>query len=63
MVEKYKVMIAGSFGYLKGKVLRIGHMGENARFEKVAYALSALQGALKELGFVCSCNMAEELYL
>jgi aspartate aminotransferase-like enzyme len=47
MLEEYNVMITGSFGYLEGKVLRIGHMGENARPEKVSYTLFALQKALE----------------
>ena len=32
MRTKYKIMLAGSFDELSGKVIRIGHMGENARF-------------------------------
>lgn len=60
MLEKYNVMIAGSFGYLQGKVLRIGHMGENARPEKVSYTLFALQKALDNFGFKCKKDMSSE---
>lgn len=51
MVEKYNVLIAGSFGYLSGKVIRIGHMGENATLNKVGYTLFALQKSLEFFGY------------
>lgn len=60
MLGKFNVMIAGSFGYLKGKVIRIGHMGDNARLDKAAYALLALQESLKYFGFESKANMVEE---
>jgi aspartate aminotransferase-like enzyme len=60
MNEKYNVFIAGSFGYLSGKVLRIGHMGENARVEKVSYTLFALQKALEHLGYECKSDLSGE---
>ena len=53
MVDEFNVFIAGSFGYLEGKVIRIGHMGENAKKDKMAYTLLALQTSLKSLGFEC----------
>ncbi|HEY8889382.1 MAG TPA: alanine--glyoxylate aminotransferase family protein [Clostridium sp.] len=59
MVDEFNVFIAGSFGYLKGKVIRIGHMGENARKDKMIYTLIALQSSLKSLGFECKKNMVE----
>ena len=59
MVDEFNVFIAGSFGYLQGKVIRIGHMGENAKKDKVAYTLLALQHSLRALGFECEKNMAE----
>ena len=40
-------MITRSFGYLAGKVLRIGHMGENATMENVKETLHALEEVLK----------------
>ncbi len=57
MVKNYNVLIAGSFGYLEGKVIRIGHMGENATIDKVSYVLSALQKSLKYFGFNCKGDM------
>lgn len=59
MREKYNVMIAGCFDVLAGKVIRIGHMGENARTEKVLKVMEALEGALSQLGFPLKCSMAE----
>lgn len=59
MIDGFNVFISGSFGYLQGKVIRIGHMGENARKDKMAYTLLALQNSLKALGFECEKNMVE----
>lgn len=50
MLEHYNVMMTGSFDELAGKVLRIGHMGENARPDKVATTLFALQKVLEHSG-------------
>ena len=57
--EKYNVFIAGSFGYLQDKVLRIGHMGESANIDKVAYTLLSLEMALKEVGFQCRVDLSK----
>lgn len=59
MLNKYNCFIAGSFGYLGGKVIRIGHMGENARTDKVLYTMYALGEALKEMGFECGKPLAQ----
>ena len=34
MLEKHNLLLAGSFGCFAGKLIRIGHMGENAYKEK-----------------------------
>jgi aspartate aminotransferase-like enzyme len=60
MLDKFNVFIAGSFGYLGGKVIRIGHMGENARIDKVTYTLVALQKALEHFKFALNVNLSEE---
>ncbi|MGL5100320.1 MAG: pyridoxal-phosphate-dependent aminotransferase family protein, partial [Fusobacteriaceae bacterium] len=49
MKERYSVLIAGSYGELKGKVLRIGHMGENISNNRVEYTLKALKNSLEDL--------------
>lgn len=57
MLNTFGVFIAGSFGYLGGKVIRIGHMGENARVDKVSYTLFALQKSLEHFGV----NLKEDM--
>jgi len=59
MLDEFNVFIAGSFGYLQGKVIRIGHMGENARVDKMVYTLLALQNSLNALGFQCKRDMVD----
>lgn len=49
MKKEYKVLIAGSYGPFKDKVLRIGHMGENARLDRVFYTLDALEKTINDL--------------
>ncbi|HEV2138928.1 MAG TPA: alanine--glyoxylate aminotransferase family protein [Nitrososphaerales archaeon] len=51
MENCYSVMIAGSWGKLTGKVLRLGNMGYNAYPKKAIKATRALENALKDLGF------------
>ncbi len=50
MREKYGVVIAGGMGKLKGAMFRIGNMGVVSERE-VAATMSALRGALSELGY------------
>ncbi|MBU3146201.1 alanine--glyoxylate aminotransferase family protein [Clostridium sp. CF012] len=59
MLDEFNVFIAGSFGYLQGKVIRIGHMGENAKKDKMVYTLLALQNSLKALGFQCKKDIVK----
>ncbi len=48
--EKYGVILAGGQGKLKGRVVRITHMGSQTPLE-VVLALSALEIGLSELGY------------
>ncbi|SCJ96488.1 Soluble hydrogenase 42 kDa subunit [uncultured Eubacterium sp.] len=57
MEKDYNIMISGCFDVLAGKVVRIGHMGENAYPQKVAETLAALQGTLEKLGVTVLCDM------
>lgn len=41
--DEYRILIAGSYGEFKGKLLRIGHMGENCTKERVQQTLKALK--------------------
>lgn len=59
MVKKYHIMIAGCFDVLAGKVLRIGHMGNNANVSDLADTMEALQGTLADLGFPVACDMRQ----
>lgn len=58
MENDYNIMISGCFDVLAGKVVRIGHMGENANVPDVCEALKALQGTLEKLGIPVNCDMA-----
>ncbi|RDY24025.1 alanine--glyoxylate aminotransferase family protein [Romboutsia maritimum] len=51
MLEKYNTLIATSLGQYIDKILRIGHMGENARLENIVYVLNIIDRSLSELGF------------
>ena len=51
LLEHYGMEIAGGFGPLAGKVLRIGTMGYGSTPENVALILEALEAALREQGF------------
>ncbi|QAT43974.1 pyridoxal-phosphate-dependent aminotransferase family protein [Aminipila luticellarii] len=59
MKNRYHVMITGSFDTMAGKVLRIGHMGENANEADLCITLRAMTQALKDLGFPVACSMDE----
>ncbi len=48
MFNEYSIIIAGGFDFLKDKVLRIGHMGENCREEKLYITLKALDQTLRK---------------
>ena len=49
--EKYNTIIGTSLGEYVDKLLRIGHMGENAKLDKIIYILDILDNSLKGLGF------------
>lgn len=59
MERDYNIMISGCFDVLAGKIVRIGHMGENCYEDKVAETLAALQGTLERKGIKVKCNLAE----
>jgi aspartate aminotransferase-like enzyme len=51
ILNKYNTVIGTSLGEYIDKLLRIGHMGENAKLEKIIYILNILDKSLKHLGF------------
>lgn len=57
MRDNYNVMIAGSFDVLAGKVIRIGHMGENARKQCMLETLEALTRTFEDLGYPLQCDL------
>ena len=59
MLEDYGIMITGAFDVLAGKVIRIGHMGENANYEDMVETRKALQGTLTKLGVNLQADMVE----
>lgn len=61
MRDKYNVMISGCFDVLAGKVIRIGHMGENANIEDMALTFDAMDKTFADLGYPLACSMKETL--
>ena len=59
MKEKCNIMLAGSFGAFAGKVIRIGHMGENAYPEKVEAVMAGLDRVFEDLGITLKCSLKE----
>lgn len=59
MEETYQVMIAGCFDILAGKVIRLGHMGENANVADVTLMLDALDHTFADLGYPLKASMKE----
>ncbi len=60
MRDNYNLLISGSFDYLENKVIRIGHMGENATMDKIIFVLNILDKSLKDLGYKSETNLVEE---
>ena len=58
--RKYGVMIAGSWGRLRGRVVRIGHMGVQASRNHLIIAFTALARALKDLGYTVNIGKVVE---
>ena len=46
MRTTHNILLAGSFGPYAGKLIRIGHMGENATEENIEETLTALKDVL-----------------
>jgi aspartate aminotransferase-like enzyme len=59
MLEDHQIVIGGAFGYLKNKVLRIGHMGENSYEEKIYKTLKALDMTFKKYKLPIVGNLHE----
>lgn len=59
MLKRHNILIGGAFDYLGNQVFRIGHMGENAREEKLYRTLKALHHSLTALGVKLESPMHE----
>lgn len=59
MKDTHGIMISGCFDVLKGKVIRLGHMGNNARIENMAETLEALEKTLLTLNIPIKNSMKE----
>lgn len=60
LLEEFNIEIGGGLGPLKGKIWRIGTMGEGARLEPLVRVLSALEAILKRAGGVKAALAAWE---
>lgn len=58
MLQEHHIIIAGAFDFLKDKVVRIGHMGENCYEEKLYLTLKALNQVLRKHHI----NLTEDLH-
>ena len=59
MLEKYNTLVSTSLYDYKDKLLRIGHMGENANLEFIIYVLNVIDRSLKDLGFNGNGSLVE----
>lgn len=59
MREAHNILLAGSFDYLAGKVIRIGHMGENANVADMQETMAALDETLRTLGVPLACSLEQ----
>lgn len=60
MAEKYGITIAGGQDHLKGKIIRMGHMGDLKK-EDIHSVFYKLSQALNELGHTCHFEKQESL--
>ncbi|UWD50238.1 alanine--glyoxylate aminotransferase family protein [Clostridioides difficile] len=51
MLKNYNTLVATSLNQYMNTILRIGHMGENANFDKIVHILNVLDKSLKALEF------------
>ena len=58
LLDRHNIEVGGGLGVLKGKVWRVGLMGENSHANSVFLLLSALGSILNGMGFACSTGEA-----
>lgn len=59
MKDSFGIMIAGSFDVLAGKVLRIGHMGENANKDDMIQTMDALDKTFAALDYPLKASLKD----
>lgn len=59
ILNDYNTLIATSLAEYEDKILRIGHMGENAVLSKILYILNVVDNGLRTLGFEGKGNLVE----
>ena len=59
MKEQHNILISGCFDVLAGKVIRLGHMGNNANIEDMADTLEALEQTVASFGMKIKKSMKE----
>lgn len=57
--DSYNVMISGCFDVLAGKVVRIGHMGENATRDNMIETMRALDSTFRDLEYPLKASLEE----
>jgi alanine-glyoxylate transaminase / serine-glyoxylate transaminase / serine-pyruvate transaminase len=58
LLEEHNIEIAGGLGQMKGRIWRIGLMGESSQPENVMRLLEALHQALTAEGYACESGLA-----
>lgn len=62
MREKHGIMLAGSFGELTGKVIRIGHMGASANVGDMLEVMAGLEETLQHFGWKSDKGLLNSFY-
>lgn len=56
----FGILITGSFGFLQGKVIRLGHMGNNANVDDMTELMAALDKTFEKLGITLKGSLEIE---
>lgn len=59
LLKHFNLLIAESISYLEGKIIRIGHIGENSKIQYIVFTLTSLQKELELLGFKLDLNLTK----
>ncbi len=64
LMEEHNIEVAGGLGQLKGRIWRVGLMGESSQQENVLRLLKALHLSVTAEGYVCESGVAaaEQIY-